>query len=469
MLGASIEAARGRGTGRRKASRGRLALLLFLALTVLGVLEAASCSGATDFGSPGSDPSNGMGTGAICVGPTCPASCAVHPVPGCSCDVEGQHLLCGKVEATYEDGTTVCGKGVSVCTGGVWDECEINGAVTLAPGGPPGFYVEGLGAATDGGSCASNPCDPGCIDYPDTPTGLGTDGGLTATDAGISLYSDGGVTCVQKSCSDLGKNCGFASDTCGGLLNCGTCPAGQACGAGGTPNVCAPGLVCTGLCLQQTTCSGGGTTSITGTVYMPNGTTPLPNVVVYVPNAAVTPFTPGVSCDKAAACLAGSGSPLVTTTTALDGTFTLTNMPVGTNIPLVIQLGRFRRQLTIPKVSACVSTDLSKLNGGSCKANGATCTKASDCCSNSCSMTNGKNPVCDPLARFPKNHSEGDIPKMAFVTGAVDGLECVWRKAGLDDAEFTNPSGTGRINFYQGAYAPGTYIGTAGTKPKASS
>jgi len=40
-----------------------------------------------------------------------------------------------------------------------------------------------------------------------------------------------------------------------------------------------------------------------------------------------------------------SGSPLVTATTAVDGTFTLDNAPSGTAIPLVIQLGRWRREM----------------------------------------------------------------------------------------------------------------------------
>ena len=50
-----------------------------------------------------------------------------------------------------------------------------------------------------------------------------------------------------------------------------------------------------------------GSTSISGTVYAPNGTDPLPNVMVYIPSAPVEYFTPGVSCP--AAGLAPSGSP----------------------------------------------------------------------------------------------------------------------------------------------------------------
>jgi hypothetical protein len=39
---------------------------------------------------------------------------------------------------------------------------------------------------------------------------------------------------------------------------------------------------------------------------------------------------------------------------------------------------------------------------------------------------------------------------MAFATGAVDALECVMRKVGVADSEFTLPSGAGRINLYEG-------------------
>lgn len=85
----------------------------------------------------------------------------------------------------------------------------------------------------------------------------------------------------------------------------------------------APAQTCTGLCLQQTTCSGNATTTITGTVYAPNGNDPLPNVTVYIPNDVVQPFTPGVSCPVVGA--PPSGSPLIGTTSAVDGTFTLPN------------------------------------------------------------------------------------------------------------------------------------------------
>jgi hypothetical protein len=179
------------------------------------------------------------------------------------------------------------------------------------------------------------------------------------------------------------------------------------------------GQSCTGLCLQQVSCPSGEVTTISGTVYAPNGADPLPNVVVYIPNGPVEAFTPGVSC-PAGGQEPQSGSPLVETTTAVDGTFRLFNVPVGANIPLVIQLGRWRRQVVVATTTACTDTAFS--------------------------------------TRMPKNQGEGDIPRIALVTGKTDKMECALRDFGIDDAEFTNPGGTGRVNLYVGANNPGAQI-----------
>ncbi len=178
---------------------------------------------------------------------------------------------------------------------------------------------------------------------------------------------------------------------------------------------------CTGLCLQQVACPAGTTTTISGTVYAPNGTDPIPNVTVYVPNAPVVALPAGVSCPVPGQL--PSGSPLIGTFSAADGTFTLQNAPVGTNIPIVIVAGKWRRQLVVPGTTACANTAFD--------------------------------------ARFPRNQTEGDIPKFAVSTGAQDQVECVLRKVGIDDAEFTNPSGTGRIQIYTSANSPGAQVDAA--------
>jgi hypothetical protein len=229
--------------------------------------------------------------------------------------------------------------------------------------------------------------------------------------------------CIPKTCADQGFNCGAAGDGCGSLIagGCGTCTGLDICGGGGAPNVCGGGSLdggvpCTNLCLQQVDCTGGLTTSVSGTVYAPNGKEPLYGALVYVPNATVVDFTPGVSCLRCEDQV--SGSPLVSTTTDYRGQFKLDDMPVGTNIPLVIQLGRWRRVITIPNIAQCVD-----------------------------------NPLAAAQTRLPTKQHEfnalDNIPLTAMVTGNVDQLECVLRKIGVDASEFKLPSDTtGRIKMY---------------------
>jgi hypothetical protein len=235
----------------------------------------------------------------------------------------------------------------------------------------------------------------------------------------------GGNTCTPQTCGGAGATCGPIGDGCGNVLDCGTCSLPETCGGSGTPSSCGINPNCTNLCLQQVTCpTSGVTTTISGIVYAPNGVDPLPNAVVYVPNAPVDAFTQGVTCDQCGAD--ASGSPLVSDVTDNFGAFTIENVPVGSNIPLVIQIGRWRRQITVPTVTACQD-----------------------------------NPISAGTARLPRNKSEGDIPRIAFATGDVDVLECIMRKIGVEDGEFGNPTGNGRIHLYTGT-------GNAGARYDAS-
>ena len=169
------------------------------------------------------------------------------------------------------------------------------------------------------------------------------------------------------------------------------------------------------------------TLAVLGDSTLPTGFDPLLNALVYVPNATVQPFPQQVSCESCGA--QASGSPLVSAVSGIDGKFTITNVPVGTNIPVVIQLGRWRRQINV-NVAAC---------------------------------TDNQMPAAS--TRLPRNKTEGDIPLMAFATGSVDALECVLRKIGVDDTEFTLPSGNGRVHLYVGNggyWSGGASIGGTG-------
>ena len=173
-------------------------------------------------------------------------------------------------------------------------------------------------------------------------------------------------------------------------------------------------LPCVGLACQKPKCGGSNSTTLSGTVFAPNGQDPLYNVLVFVPNGELKPFDDGVACETCEKSV--SGTPLTATLTDTKGRFTLKDMPAGANIPVVIQIGRFRRKITIPFVTQC--SDNTVMNGD---------------------------------ARLPRNSSEGDIPRIAIVTSTYDPTECILNAIGIDANEFTAPSGSGRIHIYHGS------------------
>ena len=160
-------------------------------------------------------------------------------------------------------------------------------------------------------------------------TGSGGSGGV---DAGVGGNGNGG---------------GGGAGSSGNAGSGGSGGSGGAGGSGGG-TVCPPGLTC------NVSCSSGGTTTISGKVYDPAVKNPIYNVSVYVPATPLVALPEGVptgadACSCAALYQSGA---VVVTSTAEDGSFTLKNAPTGSAVPLVIQIGKWRRQYTI-NVTSC--------------------------------------------------------------------------------------------------------------------
>jgi hypothetical protein len=182
-------------------------------------------------------------------------------------------------------------------------------------------------------------------------------------------------------------------------------------GDGGIP--CPAGLQC------NVSCSGGGTTSISGTVYDPAGNNPLYNVVVYVPATPLQPLPAGVPTgNDSCSCLALFKSGAITSVaTGVDGKFTLTNAPAGSNVPLVIQIGKWRHEVNV-NVTACQD-----------------------------------NPQPDKSLKLPGTIAAANdsMPDIAVSTGSADTLECLMTRIGLPNSEYVaGAGGSGHIHVFSG-------------------
>ena len=186
---------------------------------------------------------------------------------------------------------------------------------------------------------------------------------------------------------------------------------------------------CSGLQCQVVNCQAMGMppTTITGTVFAPNGTLPLYGINVYVPNSDPGPMPSGLTCNQCTDALPGSpiGMPVQTIE---DGTFTLPNMPSGANIPLVITTGKWRRIINVPAVSQCGTTTVPTTD--------TTLPKSANDATPNTKMC-GSGPCVD-------------MPKIAITTGSADSLECLVRRLGIADSEITNNSGSGHVHLYNG-------------------
>ena len=234
------------------------------------------------------------------------------------------------------------------------------------------------------------------------------------------------ASCTNRlNCNPMGgQYCGVVGDNCGGSIDCGACTNGMACRSDHLCPSTGPGP-CQGLQCQLDKpgeCTGAGTT-ISGSVFDPAGKVPLYNVLLYVPNTALGPISTGASCDRCDSPI--SGTPVAAALTGADGKFKIMNAPSGTNIPLVIQIGKWRRKIILPTVTKCQDNAFNDPN----------------------------------TVRLPRSMSDraagdaaGDVhmPQIALSTGHSDALDCLLRKIGIADSEFTPDSGTGRVHMYVG-------------------
>lgn len=179
---------------------------------------------------------------------------------------------------------------------------------------------------------------------------------------------------------------------------------------------------CTGLACNVVDCVDNAKTTLTGKVYDPAGKVPIFNATVYVPNGELKPITAGLgaSCDRCDQT--DLSNPIAVAKTDATGTFTLTDIPANADFALVIQIGKWRRKVNIPKVANCQTATA---DAG--------------------------------LTRLPRNSGEGDIPQIALSTGSADPLECLLRKIGLDDSEFGIAGSPAKVHLFKGgSTAPAT-------------
>jgi len=249
-----------------------------------------------------------------------------------------------------------------------------------------------------------------------------------------------GLVFTPAACGGTGGSSGNHNGSSGGSGSGGSSGSGSSSGSfggsGGSSGsgsssggsvVCPSGLQC------NVSCSGGGTTSISGVVYDPAGKDPLYNIAVYVPAAPLQPLPAGVptgadACNCAALFKSGA---VVSTTTGVDGSFKITNAPVGGSVPLVIQVGKWRRQFNI-NVTACQD-----------------------------------NPQMGTMLSLPATVPMGDtitnMPDIAVSTGGADTLECLMRRMGLPETEYVaGAGGTGHVHVFSGGDTGGGGGGNVG-------
>jgi len=182
-------------------------------------------------------------------------------------------------------------------------------------------------------------------------------------------------------------------------------------GGGGIQIRCDAGV---GAQCNDQNCGGGGSTVITGRVLDPAGKNPLWNVTVFVRDPTIP--LPDLSAEKLQ-CGCGALYPadvLGYGQTDADGVFKINAAPYGTNISLVVQIGKWRKEYDGFTITRCGTNTVPDLN-------------------------------------LPKDTSEGSLPDIAISTGGADSLECLPFRMGVSASEYVGGAGgNGHIHIFHG-------------------
>ena len=161
-------------------------------------------------------------------------------------------------------------------------------------------------------------------------------------------------------------------------------------------------------------------TRLSGKVYDPSGPAgnnlPLANIDVFEAAGALIALPAANGCDSCASLQSPFVARAVTDAT---GSFALSGLSPGPNVPIVVQSGRWRRQVNMA-ITACVNNPV---------------------------------PAAAPL-RMPRNRTDGlggvaDIPKTAIVSGNQESLECLLVKIGITPAEIMGRQTAADANRFQ--------------------
>jgi hypothetical protein len=304
---------------------------------------------------------------------------------GCPCSTAGASTDCGQLVQNYGSYVS-CSEGTSTCQQGSWGPCLGDTVVNKSLQGSTLGKNQGIRVLSVTRTC--DPCDPNDC------TETSEDGGDVPDGAPV-LVTQGGVTIPPNGC--VGLQCQVQ------------------------PGCAAP-------------------TTLTGRVYDPAGNNPLFGAYVFIPvdpNPANLPaFSAGATCDACSG--AGTLGAVALTQTDAGGNFTLTNVPTtsiapGAPIPLVVQLGKWRRVELLTAVPACQTTQVPAAS-----------------------------------SRLPRSQTDGygnhaDMPQVAFVSGSQDPFECMLLKAGVDPGEFGSSTlnSTRRFHYYNSPDSAGKSIDPA--------